>query len=530
MRVRYGLLLCLFISVSGLANDQCRPWEALDASKNWLVGDIHLDVADVFDTTKEDENKWFHQWANRLHGTTKVDVIKRQLLFKEGEVFDVSLLEESERLLRQNNYIKDAKILPKEVCGNLVSIDVNTVDHWTLSVGGAFGRSGGKNKSGFEFQEHNLLGLGKSLSLAYKSDAERDGTQLLYEDAQLFGSRHQLALLAEQNSDGKVYGVDLGLPFFSLHTSNSWGIGGQRKSQQISLYDAGNVVDTFDDELQTAYMFYGWAKEPVGDAVQRYRVGWNYSKERYAATVNSSELTEVNQSYPWIEYAFYENEYLKRENLNTMGVIEDTQIGRSMELSVGLLSSAFGSTDDYLRVGARYSRGFQLTDKQLGVIGVSGNSYLGEGELQGIQSNVKGQYYYFKNQKDTLYLSGEVWAADNFLSKEQYELGGDVGLRGYPQGFQSGDRAALLSMEYRHYFDYYPWKLAKFGAVAFADVGTAWDSNKDPELLSDMGFGLRIVPTRSSSSRVIHLDVAFPLDSNGQVDSVQYLLSTKKSF
>ena len=48
--------------------------------------------------------------------------------------------------------------------------------------------------------------------------------------------------------------------------------------------------------------------------------------------------------------------------------------------------------------------------------------------------------------------------------------------------------------------------------------------------LKDVGFGFRFAPTRFSTSKVAHLDFAFPLDGDPSIDSVQILLEAKRSF
>jgi hypothetical protein len=49
-------------------------------------------------------------------------------------------------------------------------------------------------------------------------------------------------------------------------------------------------------------------------------------------------------------------------------------------------------------------------------------------------------------------------------------------------------------------------------------------------LLKDVGVGLRFGSSRSSFGNVLHLDVAFPLDGDDDIDSVQLLVTTKGSF
>ena len=114
------------------------------------------------------------------------------------------------------------------------------------------------------------------------------------------------------------------------------------------------------------------------------------------------------------------------------------------------------------------------------------------------------------------------------------ELGGDNGLRGYPLRYQMGESKLLFTAEQRYFTDWYPFKLARVGGAIFADVGRSWGPSplgtQPVGWLRDVGFGLRLVPTRASGRDVIHVDVAFPLDGDPSIDSVQFLIESKRSF
>ncbi len=114
------------------------------------------------------------------------------------------------------------------------------------------------------------------------------------------------------------------------------------------------------------------------------------------------------------------------------------------------------------------------------------------------------------------------------------ELGGDNGLRGYPLRYQMGESKLLLAAEQRYFTDWYPFRLARVGGAIFADVGRSWGHSplgtKPVGWLKDIGFGLRLVPTRASGRDVIHIDVAFPLDGDPSIDNVQFLIESKRSF
>jgi len=117
--------------------------------------------------------------------------------------------------------------------------------------------------------------------------------------------------------------------------------------------------------------------------------------------------------------------------------------------------------------------------------------------------------------------------AENF---EQFVLGGDSGLKGYPIRYQKGDSKMTIGVEDRIYFSWYPLQMLKFGAAVFAETGSAWFEGESPNFISDAGFGLRVVSTRQAQSKVLHVDIAFPLSEKDQVDSYQLFLKAEAQF
>ena len=73
----------------------------------------------------------------------------------------------------------------------------------------------------------------------------------------------------------------------------------------------------------------------------------------------------------------------------------------------------------------------------------------------------------------------------------------------------------------------------KLGGPGFQVVAISIDT-RDPEKarnwLKEVGIGLRFGSSRSSFGNVIHVDLAFPLDGDDSIDSVQFLVETKASF
>ncbi|MEH6458009.1 MAG: hypothetical protein V7749_16895 [Cocleimonas sp.] len=510
-------------SFSALAQP-CVPWsDDFYLKPDLIVGTIKVNTGDIFELSNPKESRKIHQVANKLHVKTKPRVIRRQLLFKQDDKFKQRVLDESARLIRANRFIKDVEITPFEVCGNSVNIKVKTNDRWTFTPGLSFGKSGGKNKSGIEFQENNLFGLGKSLSLNYKNNIERHETILKYSDEQLLGSRLHLFASAISNSDGNGYQLDLSLPYYSLDNKRTWGTKNASIQQENSIYSKGDVIDkvTVDDKSHSVYK--GWSKGLNNGSVSRFKVGWNYSETQYG------QQKPISQSYPWFEYEYIKEQFTTRTNFKSMGEIEDVPLGLNYTFEVGLLDKELGSSENHIRLASTVSKGFEFK-KSLGFIQSDLISYLGEGRLEGETLNLKGELFTFNDHGSDFYFSGNLQIKNNLQLGEQLLLGGETGLRGYPTGYQDGTKSLVFTAEKRFHFDWYPYQLAKFGAVVFADAGTAWGGDKKAEVLSDVGFGLRIIPTRTSKTKALHLDFAFPLDAGKNIDGLQITLKTQQNF
>jgi hypothetical protein len=68
----------------------------------------------------------------------------------------------------------------------------------------------------------------------------------------------------------------------------------------------------------------------------------------------------------------------------------------------------------------------------------------------------------------------------------------------------------------------------------FADAGRTWGRSSVPApsfgWLADVGVGLRLGMSRSGLGNVLHIDLAFPLNGEESIDSMQFQVETKRSF
>lgn len=92
-----GLFLALRPTAYAVASTS--PWKALESRKA-TISKIEVEIGDVFDLSKPVEDSWIGHMANHLHSTTRETVIRRVLLFAEGDRVRERQIYETERLLR----------------------------------------------------------------------------------------------------------------------------------------------------------------------------------------------------------------------------------------------------------------------------------------------------------------------------------------------------------------------------------------------------------------------------------------------
>src|SRR6267142_3229762 len=74
-----------------------------------VIGNIDIDIRNIFDERDAREANGLYRLANRLHIRTKRSTIRAQLLFASGDQYRARKLAETERALRLLSYIYDAR-------------------------------------------------------------------------------------------------------------------------------------------------------------------------------------------------------------------------------------------------------------------------------------------------------------------------------------------------------------------------------------------------------------------------------------
>jgi hypothetical protein len=537
---RLAALLCALAGRGAFATEAAQPIPSpgeLEAS-GAIIGEIRVVVGDVFDTRLEGENAWLYRTANKLHIETRSSVIRDQLLFKPGEPYRQRLVAETERLLRANDYLYDASIVAVAYDGHTVDLEVRTRDVWTLNPGFSFSRKGGENTWGAQIEEDNLLGTGQALDFEWQSDVDRESFGVSYFDPHFGHSFTRLGLAYVDADDGSTKLLQLNHPFYALDTRRAGGVYLFDSERNDPRYVLGDEVGEFEHREEYYEAYAGLSRGLEGRWVRRWTAGLTYERDRFAVApsepLGGPLPPDRELAYPWIGFDLVEDSYQERVNQDQIRRTEDVLVGLRASVKLGYASESIGADRDALVARASVQDGADLRPG-LSVFGsFSASGRIEEGELVNGLLGAEGRFYWETSNYSKFFASVSGTVAEQLDPELQLTLGGDNGLRGYPLRYQAGTARALLTLEQRYYTKWYPFRLFHVGAAAFVDVGRTWGTDvtgaESLGLLRDVGIGLRLGSSRSSFGNVVHIDLAFPLDGDEDIDSVQLLVTTKGSF
>jgi hypothetical protein len=503
------------------------------------IGEVSIVNENVFDNSDPAENRALHRWANALHIKTKPGVVRTQLLFQPGDTYDAQEIEETARLLRSNRYLSEATITPLKLQDGVVDLEVRTTDVWTLNPGISFGRGGGKNSAGIALKEYNLLGTGIGLGLGYKSNVDRDSLTLQYFDRNLFSSRYQLTAAYTNASDGYTQHFGLEKPFFALDTRSAIG-GNFRSSRRTeSLYDEGRISEQFELTTEDHDFYVGWSGGLKNGWSKRLLTGVGIDSSEYHPVGDGLDPTpefpdDHRFVYPFFGIELLQDDFVTTKNFDQMHRTEDRHLGTRASFRIGYADPSFGSSRRAWIYDSEFSNTLLRNEKSTLVLlaGLSGR--IESGSPANSIASLSARFDKRQSDKRLLHVSTSVTSGRNLDLENTVYLGGDSGLRGYPLRYQAGDSSALLTIEQRFFTDWYPFRLFNIGAAVFFDAGRTWGEDpaqgKNYGWLRDVGFGLRIGSARSGLGRMMHVDLAYPLDGGADISNVQLLVEARQGF
>ena len=543
-RLSFALLILLPASPASAQQSAASIQTSTDflESRNATVREIRYDIQDVFDLSNPQESQRLHRIANRIHIRSKQSTLESIMLAQTGQAFDARLNEESARALRARGFISDANITPTDYdpASNSVALRVYSQDSWSLSPDLKFSRSGGQNEYGIGLAEENLFGYGKELTLSRTRDVDRDESFFEYADANVRGTRTRFNVILADASDGHRGELSVGRPFYAL--DSRWAIETSfNDTERIDpMYGLGEIIDRFRHEIRSFSAWGGWSRGLRNNRTRRWLTGVTSREDRFSETPEYADPVSLLPAdrklvYPWIGFQIAEDDFREMRELNDMGRTEDVALGLNLAMNFGYASKNWGSDRDAAILTASAHKGWEPGGTgRLLLFDLTAQTRIESGRSR--NSILTSTFRYFRRNfgRHLFSVSLSTTFANALDRENQILLGGDNDLRGYPLRYQSGQRRAVLTLEQRYFTDWYLWRLVRVGYAVFADIGEVWgdDARGTPNrgTLYNFGVGLRFTSPRASSQSVVHLDLAFPINSPADVDSLQLTIEKKRSF
>ncbi|MGL5360849.1 MAG: hypothetical protein ACRDBI_14230, partial [Shewanella sp.] len=240
----------------------------------------------IFDESAPDAF-FIHRWANYLHINTKDYVVRDRLTFGEQDSVTQKDLDESQRLLRAESYIRDAKVYFAEKDPEADSaptsetIVVETWDNWSLLPTASFSSSGGDNRYSFGVKEDNLFGTGIRTRIKYQSDEARTGYKFGFEAPISLIPYGTIAGEFYDNDDGQAKHLYLTKPFYALDTKSMYALEFLDDSHVDTLRQNGKDLREFAHSADYLKVQYGWLMAKSNAALWRLLTGFTQDKHEF---------------------------------------------------------------------------------------------------------------------------------------------------------------------------------------------------------------------------------------------------------
>jgi hypothetical protein len=527
------------------------------------VSEIFVDNGSVFEVGSEDLDprfNWAYRSANRMHVRTRETVIRRELLFREGDCYVPALLQDSERILRSLSFIADADVFAIRQPDATYHVVVETRDEWSMRVEPQWDNDdGGMALTGVELREDNLLGRGQRVSAYFK---ESQGERVYGADVgtrQLFGTTLDAELGVARTPVGVSVVQRLSYPFrgengrwafrqqiehlernFEFFVPREDGPGVRRRffAEERRSFDVGTVMRLGRRGNLTMFglaLAGEWTEYPRdylstdggGDQPMRQQVSPG------EPTVPVVTGLDTVRSVRAVFLAGQRNVYFQRRRaLDAVRGAEDVRLGVEAEFAVGRSLAAF-SDDDDLMVDVGFSlagapfrgivAGVRATASGRRDYGAEAGSF----EWRSVFGQADGWAYWRPSEESrhTFVAAGSIVGGWRTTVPFQLTLGNRAGLRGFPTHAYPGERRMVGTLEHRAYLGWPYARLFDLGTAVFVDVGKMWAGGDtfgvNSPVAASVGAGLRLA-FPPGSRRTYRLDVAVPVTAGYRVSDVVF--------
>jgi hypothetical protein len=465
---------------------------------------------------------------NVFHTTTKHYVIDREVLLRPGQPYRQSLVDDTIRNLRGLQQL--SLVLTIATVGtrpDTVRLVVITKDVWSLRPNWNLQlTSGGLQSLSAQPAETNVAG---TQQIAYLNFLYQPNSLLLgagYTNPRVQGTRillepsaNIILNLPTGKPEGTTGGITAGQPLYSPLTEWAWDAQTTWQDQvqrryvnaALGLYTdpvTGKSIPFAFRSLQfnTQYTLtrsFGWTtKHDFTLGISVVRSGYPTTPQELLGslppgtydlqTARDFIANEVpvgdNRVGPFVQYHTYSKQYARLLDFDTLGLQEDFRLGHDVYLNVYPVTTALGSSRNFVGFDGAASYTVQMGDAlaRVAVEGIAEVQTSSVCPLHPFSTTAVSGPVCDSSIEPALHIVSPtaligrfvfdahfVYRPTNYLNQLEI-VGGDTRLRGYPAQFFYGSNVLDSNLEFRtHSIDIFS---VQVGLVAFYDVGDAFNS------------------------------------------------------
>jgi hypothetical protein len=469
-----------------------------------------LDIAGSSINSSDSENvSWIGKIGNSLHFKTREWVVNNHLLFKVGDTLRIKKLLDTERLLRENEFFSDARILASSSPDNPDSVDISVLAHdrWTLALQVSYSA---EYKAGyFGITDGNLLGFGHSVDALGSYDQDPLigwGGKLHYKAFNIAGSYINADAILEGDKSNKNRAFGFSRSFITTETIWAGGLEISWNAGNVIYIREGTLTTTpFSNASQDVWLgrsFPVWFGPDIfrekSNIIFAGRIAHKDFSERPLVTPISNRLFENSTLY-LLSAGLVNQRYYRDNYIDKFGTTEDVLIGGLVTFTGGrevreLQDRWYGGINGVI------SRRIQ----NLGYLSLK-LDWGGFRKINRWEQNVFNLDFIFHSPlfrserwRYRVFFHSSFLLGYNRFEGEQLFLDTESGLRGIPRFALPGTKRITLNFETRIFS---PWEVLGFvvGGIVFTDFGLVTNRTikiSDTKLYQGYGFGLR---TRNES-------------------------------
>jgi hypothetical protein len=478
-------------------------------------------------------------WLNWFHATTRRSVIAREMLLRQGEAYQQTLVDETLRNLRALPQLSIVLVVATEgTAPDRIGVVIITKDVWSLRASwDIVATPGGVEELDLEPTETNIFGTHQTARALFIYEPSAYTFGVGYTIPRLDSSR--IAVLADAemmvnratgSPEGSYGSLTAGQPLYSGLAHWSWDAVVQWEDVVTRRY-VNAQPSTFVDPTTGLAVPYQYRTGLYGAQYELTRsFGWETKHDiTFAAGINRAvyrvssaglnptavadfisdrvPLSDTSVG-PSIRYRTYTKRYLRVIDFDSLALQEDYGLGHDITLRVAPSFRALGGSRDVVDVYGAAQYTFAMRDGLVRLSLASDNGI----EPSRIADAVVTPWAHIvtptiSNLGRIVVDGGVEYRWRNYL--RNYEIvGGDDRIRGFPTNFFVGKDMVAYSVELRSR----PVEIlsCQLAGVAFYDVADAFNGFSQLEPYQSTGVGFRaLFPWLDRV--VFRGDIGFPL-------------------